>query len=128
MNEAMLLRALVGADRPFGTRLGASPEHDARLEANAPLIGPHGQLTFRDHTVFLSERNALLAGVLVYHFDSEVSDVELLDRVWPEGTNRGTLLRHLHRLERRVARVGLSIDEVSERSHALRPVEAAEAA
>ena len=29
-----------------------------------PVIGPRGELTYRDRTVYLSERNALLAGVL----------------------------------------------------------------
>jgi hypothetical protein len=124
MNESMLQRALVGADRPFGSHLSAAAERRPGHEPDAPTIGPHGQLTFRDHTVYLSERNAMLAGILVYHFDSEVADAALLDRVWPEGTTRWTLLHHLHKLQRRLARLGLNIVDVSDRSHALRPAEA----
>ncbi len=122
MNETTVVRALVGADRPFGPRVGTTGERHPYHRPDSPTIGPRGELTFRDHTVFLSERNAMLASVLVYHFDEEVADVELLDRVWPEGTTRWTLLHHLHKLQRRLARLGLSIVEVSERSHALRPV------
>ena len=92
-----------------------------------PIIGPRGQFTFRDHTVFLSERNAMLASVLVYHFDDAVSDVELLDRVWPEGATRRTLRHRLSRLDHRLSRIGLRIVEVSDRAHVLRPA-AAEAA
>jgi DNA-binding response OmpR family regulator len=125
MNQTTWQRALVGADRPFGPRLGTRGERHPYRQLDSPVIGPRGQLTFRDHTVFLSERNAMLASVLVYHFDSAVSDVELLDRVWPDGTTRWTLLHHLHQLQRRMARLGLSIVEVSERSHALRPVSGA---
>jgi hypothetical protein len=117
--------ALLGGDHPFGPWKGADAEHQERHEPDSPVMGPRGRFTFRDHTVFLSERNAMLASVLVYHFDSEVSDVELLDRVWPEGTTRWSLLHHLHTLQRRLARLGLRIDEVSERSHALRPVPSA---
>ena len=105
MNQATFQRALVGAD--------------------FPVIGPRGQFTFRDHTVFLSERDAMLASVLVYHFASEVTDIELLDRVWPDGTTRWMLLHHLHKLQRRLTRLGLSIVEVPERSHVLRPVDTA---
>ena len=125
MNETSLQRALVGADRPFAPRIGAIAGRHPHCPPDLPIIGPRGQFTFRDHTVFLSERNAMLASVLVYHFDDAVSDVELLDRVWPEGTTRWTLLHHLHKLQRRLARLGLSIVTVSERSHALRPAEAA---
>ena len=46
-----------------------------------PIIGPRGRFSFRGRTVYLSERNAILAGVFVYHFGAEVSDVELLERV-----------------------------------------------
>ena len=42
-----------------------------------PIIGPRGRFSFRGRTVYLSERNAILAGVFVYHFGAEVSDVEL---------------------------------------------------
>jgi hypothetical protein len=125
MNQSTWQRALVGADRPFGPRLGATPERHPYHQPDSPAIGPRGQLTFRDHSVFLSERDAMLATVFVYHFDSEVADIELLDRVWPDGATRWMLLHHLHKLHRRLARLGLSIVEVSERSHALRPVEAA---
>lgn len=125
MNQTTFQRALVGADRPFGPWVGTNGERPRYHPPESPMIGPRGQLTFRDHTVFLSERDAMLASVLVYHFDSAVSDVELLDRVWPEGTTRRMLLHHLHKLQRRLARLGLSIVEVSARSHALRPVSGA---
>ena len=97
MNQTVWQRALVGADRPFGPRVGMSAEHHGHHPVDVPTIGPRGQLTFRGRTVFLSERNAMLAGVLVYFFDAEVSDTELLDRVWPEGATRWTLLHHLHK-------------------------------
>ena len=125
MNQSTWQRALVGADRPIGPRVGTRGERHPHARPDSPVIGPRGQVTFRDHTVFLSERNAMLASVLVYHFESEVADIEILDRVWPEGTTRWTLLHHLHKLQRRLARLGLSIVEVSERSHALRPADAA---
>ena len=125
MNQTAFHRALVGADRPFGPRADTTAGHHACQQRDFPVIGPRGQLTFRDHTVFLSERDAMLATVLVYHFGSEVADIELLDRVWPDGTTRWTLLHHLHRLQRRMNRLGLSIVEISERSHVLRAVDAA---
>jgi len=88
-----------------------------------PSIGPRGQLTYRGHSVCLSERNALLVGVLVYHFGTAMSDLELLERVWPEGATRRTLWLHLRRLDRRLAPVGLTIVDSGYRSHALLPVE-----
>ena len=91
-----------------------------------PVIGPRGRLTYRNRTVCLSERNALLVGVFVYYFGSELTDLELLDRVWPEGATRWTLRLCLARLDRRLARVGLTIAELGDHSHALRPIAALE--
>ena len=125
MNQTTFQRALIGADRPLGPRVGPVAERHPQHQPDFPVIGPRGLLTFRDHTIFLSERNAMLAGVLVYHFGAEVADIELLDRVWPDGTTRWTLLHHLHKLQRRLARLGLSIVEVSEHSRALRAAETA---
>lgn len=88
-----------------------------------PSIGPRGELTYRGHSVCLSERNALLAGVLVYHFGTALTDLELLERVWPEGATRRTLRLHLRRLDRRLARVGLTVVDAGYRSHALLPQE-----
>ncbi len=85
-----------------------------------PTIGPHGLLTYRGHSVCLSERNAQLAGVFIYHFNSELTDLVLLDRVWPEGVTRWTLRLCVRRLDRRVQRVGLMIVEVGEHAHAMR--------
>lgn len=114
--------ALVGAYRPQDLHVAASTEH-ACEPPDVPMIGPRGQLTYGGRTSHLSERNALLAGVLVYYFESEVTDVELLDRVWPEGATRRTLRHRLRRLDRRLARVGLRIVEAGDRSHALHAVE-----
>jgi len=96
---------------------------DAQSQLEGPSIGPRGQLSYRGRTVCLSERNALLVGVLVYHFGSQLTDLELLDRVWPEGATRRTLRLHLRRLDRRLTRVGLRIVDSGTRSHALLPVE-----
>jgi len=98
------------------------PMRMPRLE-EMPSIGPRGELTYRGHSVCLSERNALLVSVLVYHFGAELTDLELLDRVWPEGATRRTLRLRLRRLDRRLARVGLTIVDSGNRSHALLPVE-----
>jgi DNA-binding response OmpR family regulator len=95
----------------------------AQSQPEEPTVGPRGQLNYRGRTVCLSERNALLVGVLVYHFGSELTDLELLDRVWPEGATRRTLRLHLRRLDRRLTRVGLRIVESGDRSHALLPLE-----
>ena len=102
--------------------VAARPEPTQRLE-EVPVIGPRGQLSFRNRTVCLSERNALLASVLVYHFGAELSDVELLERVWPDGATHRTLRWSLRRLDRRLGRVGLAIFHSGYRSHALRPAE-----
>lgn len=118
-------RTLVGADRPFGPGVGMSAAPHLHEPRDVPAIGPRGRLTYRGHTVFLSERNALLAGVLVYHFESDVTDTELLDRVWPEGATRRTLRRRLSQLTRRLARIGLAVAEESDGSHVLRPAEPA---
>ena len=85
-----------------------------------PAIGPHGLLTYRGRSVCLSERNALLAGVFIYRFNSELTDLELLDRMWPEGATHWTLRLCLHRLDRRV---GLRIVEVGEHADAMRSVD-----
>jgi hypothetical protein len=84
-----------------------------------PTIGPHGLLVYRGRSVCLSERNAQLAGVFIYHFNSELTDLVLLDRVWPEGVTRWTLRLCVRRLARRVQRVGLTIVEVGEHAHAM---------
>ena len=50
-----------------------------------PTLGPAGLLSYRGRSVFLSERNAQLAGIFIYHFNSELTDLELLERAWPDG-------------------------------------------
>lgn len=95
-------------------------EADARPQHVVPSIGPRGELTFRHRTVCLSERNAMLASVFVYHFEEDVTDLVLLDRVWPEGATRLTVHMCLRQLDRRLGRVGLTIVEVAEHAHALR--------
>ena len=65
------------------------PVEDAPFAHDVPIIGPGGRLTYGGRTVCLSERNALLVGVLIYHFGSELTDLELLYRVWPDGATRG---------------------------------------
>jgi len=107
--------------REPATRIAASTHTQGTHER--PSIGPRGELTYRGRTVCLSERNALLAAVLVYHFGGYLTDAELLERAWPEGATRRTLRRHLRRLDRRLARVGLTIVDSGYRSHALLPVE-----
>ncbi|MDQ1460483.1 MAG: hypothetical protein QOI08_1967 [Actinomycetota bacterium] len=120
MNQTTWQRALVGADRTIYTDRGAAPAGHAPEPDEVPFMAPRGRLTFRRHTVFLSERDALIASVFLYYFGTEVGDLELLDRVWPEGATRRTLRHRLHRLERRFARVGLELVEVSDHAHALR--------
>ena len=114
--------APVGAYRPQDLHVAARIQH-ACEPPDVPMIGPRGQLIFRDRTSRLSERETLLAGVLVYYFEAEITDAQLLDRVWPEGATRRTLRHRLRRLDRRLARVGLRIVEVGDRSHALHAVE-----
>ena len=92
----------------------------ASLVADMPTMGPHGLLTYRGRSVCLSERNALLAGVFIYHFNSELTDLEVLDRVWPEGATHWTVRLSVRRLDRRISRVGLTIIEVGDRAHAMR--------
>jgi hypothetical protein len=101
--------------------LGAA-ETDARAShaSEMPAIGPHGLLTYRGRSVCLSERNSLLAGVFIYHFNSELTDLELLHRVWPEGATHWTVRLCLRRLDRRLHRVGLTIVEVCEHVHSMR--------
>ena len=84
-----------------------------------PIVGPRGLLTYGDHSVCLSPRYASLASELVHHFGSEVTDLQLLDRVWPGGATRRKLRRRLQRLDRRVGRVGLRITDSGYRTHAL---------
>ena len=101
---------------------GALASHASEM----PAIGPHGLLTYRGRSICLSERNALLAGVFIYHFNSELTDLELLDRVWPEGATQWTVRLCLRRLDRRVGRVGrvgLRIVPVGEHAHAMRSAE-----
>lgn len=105
------------------TRVVALPDH-TRHPDETPVIGPRGKLSYRNRSVYLSERHALLASVLVYHFGAELSDVELLERVWPDGATRQALRWHLRRLDRRLHRVGLEIFDSGYRTHALRPAEA----
>ena len=104
--------------------LALGEEHARPLHA-VPSIGPRGQLTYRHRTVCLSERNAMLASVFVYHFEEELSDLQLLDRIWPDGATRFTLRMCLRQLDRRLSRIGLTIVEVADHAHALRAVEAA---
>ena len=101
----------------------AAVHEQGRSRYDAPIIGPRGQLKYGDRTVHLSERSALLAGVFIYHFGSELTDLELLERVWPEGATRRTLRAHLRRLDRRLARVGLTVVDSGYRSHSLLPVD-----
>jgi DNA-binding response OmpR family regulator len=109
-------------DRETASRVITFPEVTSSPD-EMPIIGPRGRLTFGGHSVYLSERNALLLSVLLYHFGRELTDVELLERVWPEGATRHTLRWHLRRLDRRVGRVGLEIVDVGDHTHVLRPLE-----
>jgi len=98
-------------------------EEETRPLRAVPSLGPRGQLTYRHRTICLSERNAMLASVFVYHFEEELTDLELLDRIWPDGATRFTVRMCLRQLDRRLARVGLTIVDVAEHVHALRAVE-----
>ena len=90
--------------------------------ASVPTLGPRGRVSYAGHSGFLSERDAMLAAVLIYNFERPVRDIELLDRAFPEGATRPTLRVHLARLRRRLARVGLTIAKVGPDAHVLRPV------
>jgi hypothetical protein len=114
--------AVETADRAREVLTAERVEH-ARYEDEMPSIGPHGLLTYRARSICLSERNALIAGVFIYHFNSELTDLQLLDRVWPEGATHLTLRLCLRRLDRRVRRVGLTIIEVGEHAHEMRAVD-----
>ena len=99
-------------------------QEETRPLRAVPSIGPQGRLTYRHRTVCLSERNAMLASVFVYHFEEELTDLELLDRIWPDGATRFTVRMCLRQLDRRLARVGLTIVQVAEHAHELRAAEA----
>jgi DNA-binding winged helix-turn-helix (wHTH) protein len=109
-------------DRETAARVLTLPEPVPAVD-ELPIMGPRGQLTFRNHSVCVSERNALLLSVLLYHYGNGLSDIELLERVWPEGATRHTLRWHLRRLDRRVRRVGLELVDLGDHTHALRPSE-----
>ena len=49
-----------------------------------PSLGPRGRLSYAGRSVLLSERDAMLAAVLVYNFERPVQEIELLDRAFPE--------------------------------------------
>ena len=101
-------------------------ERNTRIgRREVPIVGPRGLVTYGDRSVCLSARNAVLAGALVHHFGTEVTDLELLDRAWPEGATRRKLRARLRRLDRRLARVGLRIADSGYRTHALLPADAA---
>jgi hypothetical protein len=102
----------------------ASAEEATRPLRAVPSIGPQGRLTYRHRTICLSERNAMLASVFVYHFEEDLTDLELLDRIWPDGATRFTVRMCLRQLDRRLARVGLTIVQVAGHAHALRALEA----
>jgi hypothetical protein len=122
----MSTRYALDAAEKVGGMIAAERSELALHAPEMPTIGPHGLLTYRGRSVCLSERNALLAGVFIYRFNSELTDLELLDRMWPEGATHWTVRLCLRRLDRRVGRVGrvgLEIVEVGEHAHAMRSVD-----
>jgi hypothetical protein len=116
----MSTRYAFDAAEQVGGTIAAERNLLASCASEMPAIGPHGLLTYRGRSICLSERNSLLAGVFIYHFNSELTDLELLDRVWPEGATQWTVRLCLRRLDRRVGRVGLRIVPVGEHTHAMR--------
>lgn len=109
-------------DGDGAARVITLPETAASVD-DMPIMGPRGRLTYRDHSVYVSERNALMLSVLLYHYGDVLSDIELLERVWPDGATRHTLRWHLRRLDRRVRRVGLELVDLGDHTHGLRPTE-----
>jgi len=98
----------------------APPDDTATTDAPLPHLGPNGELSYRGRRVCLSERNALLVGALLYHYERGLTNLELLARIWPDGATHWMLDRSLRQLDRRLARIGLAVVAEQER-HALRP-------
>ena len=83
-----------------------------RVEAreSRPIVDRHGRLLFRGAWVQLSPIEERLARVLAEADEAVVAEDDLLRRGWPSGNPTANALRvHLHRLRRRVERLGLEI-------------------
>ncbi len=84
----------------------------AREHPMVPTLDDHGQMTFRRRRVFLSPADELLARALLARFDEGVSEVELLEAVWPGEQNAAKLRVLVSRLRKRIAPLGLGITAI----------------
>jgi len=96
------------SDIELQTRL-ASLAKRAHSHPRPPVVDSLGQLKFRGRSLFLSPLDQRLAQVLVEHFGTIVSEAELIEAAWPEGSTNQTLRVHISRLRQRVSRFGLTI-------------------
>ena len=74
-----------------------------------PTVDDFGQLTHRGHSLFLSRIDHALAQALIARFGNIVTDDELIEDVWPDGTTNQALRVHMSRLRQRLGPLGLSI-------------------
>ncbi|HSS10412.1 MAG TPA: winged helix-turn-helix domain-containing protein [Acidimicrobiales bacterium] len=100
---------LPGDERDLRVRLRELRRRAADLEA-APVVDSHGRLVFRRSWVQLSPIEERLASRLVEAHADVVSEESLLQHGWPSGHASSNALRvHLHRLRRRIRKLGLEI-------------------
>lgn len=77
---------------------------------NAPLVDDDGQLSYRQHHVFLSPIEARVAATLASSFERLVPDAELIASAWPDASGSPAALRvHMTRLRHRIRPLGLDI-------------------
>jgi hypothetical protein len=91
--------------------------------APSPTLDAAGQLTFRGDYVFVTPREAAIAGELVRRFRTVVSDTHLIAQAWPDGDGTSDRLRAVvHRLRKRIGELGLTIATVRNQGHILHEV------
>jgi len=96
----------------------------ARASAWAPSTRPeldgHGRLLRGSRWVPLSPTEEQLCTLLIGHFGTVVSDRDLINRGWPEGTGTSTGLRlQMTRLRRRIADLQLEVRSVRGQGYVL---------
>jgi hypothetical protein len=85
----------------------------SRQHPPTPIIDDWGQVSFRDHSVFLSPVEHALAQTLVRSFKTAVREAELMRCAWPTGDGSANGLRvHVSRLRKRIAALDLTITTI----------------
>jgi hypothetical protein len=79
----------------------------------APIIDDWGQVSFRDHSVFLSPLEHALMQTFAHTFKTAVREAELMRCAWPDGDGSSNGLRvHVSRLRKRIAPLNLTITTI----------------